>query len=103
MPINQARGTYTYATTVANKPDLSGAGVIEKNIHEDGLSVNLHIVRPSAARGGIPAFMYFHGGIWFMGDYNTHKTLLHDLVIKTGMAAVFVDFTRTPQISQSFK
>lgn len=96
MPLEQARATYTYATTVGDKPDLSGTEVIEKTIREDGLSVSLHIVRPAGVNKDIPAFMYFHGGIWFMGDYNTHKTLLHDLVIQTGMAAVFVDFTRTP-------
>jgi acetyl esterase len=96
MPIDQARATYTYATTVGENPDLSGTEVIEKTIKEDGLTVNLHIVRPAGVIKNIPAFMYFHGGIWFMGDYNTHKTLLHDLVVRTGMAAVFVDFTRTP-------
>jgi len=96
MPMDQARATYTYATTVGEKPDLSGTEVIEKTIKEDGLVVNLHIVRPEGVNKNIPAFMYFHGGIWFMGDYNTHKTLLHDLVVRTGMAAVFVDFTRTP-------
>ena len=41
--------------------------------------------------------MYFHGGIWFMGDYATHKTLLRDLVVQSKMAAAFVDFTRTPE------
>jgi acetyl esterase len=96
MPLDQARATYTYATTVGEKPDLSGTEVIEKTISEDGLTINLHIVRPAGVNKNIPAFMYFHGGIWFMGDYNTHKTLLHDLVVRTGMAAVFVDFTRTP-------
>jgi acetyl esterase len=96
MPVDRARGTYTYATTVGEKPDLSGTEVIEKTIKEDGLTVSLHIVRPAGVNKNIPAFMYFHGGIWFMGDYNTHKTLLHDLVVRTGMAAVFVDFTRTP-------
>jgi acetyl esterase len=96
MPVDQARGTYTYATTVGEKPDLSETEVIEKTIREDGLTVNLHIVRPAGVNKNIPAFMYFHGGIWFMGDFNTHKTLLHDLVVRTGMAAVFVDFTRTP-------
>jgi acetyl esterase len=96
MPIDQARDTYTFATTVGDKPDLSGTEVVERQIHEDSLRVTLFIVRPVAAHGDIPAFMYFHGGIWFMGDYNTHKTLLHDLVLKTGMAAVFVEFTRTP-------
>lgn len=97
MPVEQARATYTYATTVGDKPDLSGIEVIEKNIKEDGLSINLHIVRPAGVNKNIPAFMYFHGGIWFMGDYNTHKILLRDLVVKTGMAAVFVNFTRTPE------
>ena len=97
MPIDRARATYTYATTVGEKPDLSGTEVIEKTIKEDGLTVTLHIVRPAGVNKDIPAFMYFHGGIWFMGDYNTHKTLLHELVVRTGMAAVFVDFTRTPE------
>ncbi|XZF12424.1 alpha/beta hydrolase [Chitinophagaceae bacterium MMS25-I14] len=97
MPLEQARGTYVYATTVGEKPDLSGTEVTEKTILEDGLSVKLHIVRPAGVKKDIPAFMYFHGGIWFMGDYDTHKTLLHDLVVKSGMAAVFVDFTRTPE------
>ncbi|WP_426671232.1 alpha/beta hydrolase [Mucilaginibacter sp. McL0603] len=96
MPVDQARATYTYATTVGEKPDLSGTEVIEKTIKEDSLAVSLHIVRPAGVNKNIPAFMYFHGGIWFMGDYNTHKTLLHDLVVRTGMAAVFVDFTCTP-------
>ena len=97
MPIEQARGTYAYATTVGDKPDLSGIEVIEKTITEDGLSVKLHIVRPAGVNKDIPAFMYFHGGIWFMGDFDTHKSLLRDLVVRSGAAAVFVDFTRTPE------
>lgn len=96
MPLEQARGTYTYATTVGDKPDLSGIEVTERTIQQDGLGVHVHIVRPAGVKKDIPAFMYFHGGIWFMGDFNTHQTLLRDLVVKTGMAAVFVDFTRTP-------
>ncbi|GAB3790816.1 hypothetical protein GCM10028818_61470 [Spirosoma horti] len=54
-------------------------------------------MRPAGITNDIPAFMYFHGGIWFMGDYATHRTLLHDLVVRTKMAAVFVDFTRTSE------
>jgi len=96
MPLEQARQTYSYVTTLGDKPDLSGVEVTEKAIKQDGLTVNLHIVRPSGVKKDIPAFMYFHGGIWFVGDYNSHKTLLRDLVVRTGMAAVFVDFTRTP-------
>ncbi len=96
IPLEKARGVYSYATTVGDKPDLSGIDEIEKTIQEGGLSVNIHIVRPRGNTKLIPAFMYFHGGVWFLGDYSTHRLILHDLVLRTGMAAVFVDFTRTP-------
>ncbi|BAV05054.1 Acetyl esterase/lipase [Filimonas lacunae] len=96
MPIDKARATYAYATSVGDKPDISGVEITEKMIQEDGLSVKLHIVRPANVKNDIPAFMYFHGGIWFMGDFDSHKTLLRDLVVQSGIAAVFVDFTRTP-------
>jgi acetyl esterase len=96
IPLEEARGVYSYATTLGDKPDLSGIDEIEKTIQEDGLSVKLHIVRPKDNTDLIPAFMYFHGGVWFLGDYETHRLILRDLVVNTGMAAVFVDFTRTP-------
>jgi acetyl esterase len=96
IPLEEARGVYSYATTVGDKPDLSGIDEMEKTIIEDGLSVKLHIVRPKGNTNQIAAFMYFHGGVWFLGDYETHRLILRDLVIRTGMAAVFVDFTRTP-------
>ena len=96
MPVEQARQTYAFATTVGDNPNLSGIEETVKEIQQDGLTIKLHIVRPAALNKDIPAFMYFHGGIWFMGDYATHKILLHDLVVQTKMAAVFVDFTRTP-------
>jgi acetyl esterase len=96
IPLEKARGIYSFATTVGDKPDLSGIDEIEKTIEENGLSVKIHIVRPEGNIEEIPAFMYFHGGVWFLGDYETHRLILHDLVLCTGMAAVFVDFTRTP-------
>lgn len=97
LPVAKARETYAYATTVGDKPDLSGIEESEKTIQQDGITVTLHIVRPANIKSAIPAFLYFHGGIWFMGDYATHRTLLHDLVVETNMAAVFVDFSRTPE------
>jgi acetyl esterase len=96
IPLEEARRIYSYATTVGDLPDLSGIDEAEKFIDEDGLRVKLHIVRPKGCTEPIPAFMYFHGGVWFLGDYETHRLILKALVVRTGMAAVFVDFTRTP-------
>src|SRR5690242_10652375 len=89
MPVEQARGTYAYATTVGEKPDLSGVEITEQAVEQDGISVKLHFVRPAGVKTDLPAFLYFHGGIWFMGDFETHKTLLRDLVVRSGLAAVF--------------
>ena len=96
LSIEEARAIYQYATTVGDKPDLSGIDEIEKTIQEEGYSVKLRIVRPQGNTDQIPAFMYFHGGVWFLGNYETHRLILRDLVVHTGMAAVFVDFTRAP-------
>jgi acetyl esterase len=34
-----------------------------------------------------------------LGDYPTHKRMVRDLVVLTGMASVFVNYTRTPDAS----
>jgi acetyl esterase/lipase len=41
--------------------------------------------------------MFFHGGGWVLGDFLTHQRLVRDLVIHSGMAAVFVDYTPSPE------
>jgi acetyl esterase len=57
--------------------------------------VDLHIVRPESATGTLPAFMFIHGGGWILGDFPTHHRLVRDIVLESGMAAVFVNYSRT--------
>ena len=68
----------------------------EKSISQDGHRVVLHIVRPKGIQGDLPAFMFFHGGGWVLGDYPTHRRLVRDLVVRSGAVAVFPDYTPTP-------
>ena len=70
---------------------------IERKISEDGQSVTIHIMKPKGAKDDIPVFMFFHGGGWVLGDYPTHKRLVRDLVVNSEAAAVFVDFTPSPE------
>src|SRR5690554_7129242 len=67
----------------------------EKTISQDGLTITIHIVKPKGAKDNLPVFMFFHGGGWVLGDYPTHKRLVRDLVVKSGAAAVFPDYTPT--------
>ncbi|SFO72835.1 Acetyl esterase/lipase [Chitinophaga sp. YR627] len=79
------------------KVDISGITVTDKTITQDGQTIKIHIVRPEAAKGVLPVFMFFHGGGWVLGDFPTHLRLVRDLVVSSGAAAVFVDYTPSPE------
>lgn len=76
---------------------LAPAEVSEKTVDLDGKPVKLTIVRPAGAQGVLPAFMFFHGGGWVLGDYPTHERLVRDLVAGSGAVAVFVNYTPSPE------
>lgn len=76
--------------------DLSGIEESEKTITADGYTIKLNIVRPEGSKGRLPVFIFIHGGGWVLGDYPTHKRMVRDLVVLTGFAGVFVNYTRTP-------
>lgn len=80
------------------KVDLSGVDVSEKTIQQDGLSVKLYVVRPSGEAGTLPAFLFYHGGGWVLGDFVTHQRFVRDLVVYSGVAAVFVEYSRSPEV-----
>lgn len=76
--------------------DLSGIDESEKTINADGHSIKLNIVRPAGIKGALPVFIFIHGGGWVLGDYPTHKRMVRDLVVLTGYAGVFINYTPTP-------
>jgi acetyl esterase len=79
------------------KVDLSGIEVSNRTIEQDGISVPITIVRPQGATGTLPVFMFFHGGGWILGDFQTHERLVRDLVVQSGAVAVFVNYTPSPE------
>ena len=79
------------------KVDLSGVTVTEKTIKQDGQTITLNIVKPKNTKGILPVFMFFHGGGWVLGDFPTHQRMVRDLVVESGAAAVFVNYTPSPE------
>jgi acetyl esterase len=77
--------------------DTSGIDVSEKTITEDGLNIKLFIVRPAGVKEALPAFMFFHGGGWVLGDFPTHKRFIRDLVVNSGMVGIHVEYSRSPE------
>lgn len=76
--------------------DLSGIEESEKTITIDGYTIKLNVVSPKGVKGKLPVFIFIHGGGWVLGDYPTHKRMVRDLVVLSGLAGVFVNYTRTP-------
>jgi acetyl esterase/lipase len=77
--------------------DYSGIDETEKTISADGFQIKLNLVRPAGTGSKmLPVFLFIHGGGWVLGDYPTHRRMVRDLVLESGAAAVFVNYTRTP-------
>jgi acetyl esterase len=76
--------------------DYSGIEESTKIITQDGYKIKINIVRPAGSKGVKPAFIFIHGGGWVLGDYPTHRRMVHDLVVLTGYTGIFINYTPTP-------
>ncbi len=77
--------------------DYSGIDESEITITENGYTVKLNIVKPQGSTQKLPAFIFLHGGGWVLGDYPTHKRMVRDLVVLSGAAGIFVNYTPSPE------
>jgi acetyl esterase/lipase len=77
--------------------DYSGIEESERTVPQDGETVRIHVVKPVNAKTNSPVFIFIHGGGWVLGDYPTHRRLVRDLVVESGMVAVFPDYTPSPE------
>jgi acetyl esterase len=77
--------------------DLPPADIEHKTVEQDGLSVNLTIVRPIGVKEKGPAFLFFHGGGFMLGDFPTHERFVRDLVSDSEFTCIFVNYTRSPE------
>lgn len=78
------------------KVDLSGIDISEKTINSNGHTIKLNIVRPAGVKEKLPVFIFIHGGGWVLGDFPTHQRMVRDLVVLSGIACVFVNYSLTP-------
>lgn len=79
------------------KLELPPCDVEDRKITQDGIDVRITIVRPAGLKEKGPAFMFFHGGGWILGDFPTHERFVRDLVADSGFSAVFVNYTPSPE------
>jgi acetyl esterase/lipase len=60
-------------------------------------NISITIVRPQGSNDTLPVVMYFHGGGWVLGGFDTHERLVRELANKANAALVFVNYTPAPE------
>lgn len=64
----------------------------------DGKDVSITIVRPpESINETLPVVMFFHGGGWILGGFDTHERLVRELANNVNAAIVFVNYTPSPE------
>ena len=63
-----------------------------------GKDISITIVRPANSNNQtLPVAMYFHGGGWVLGGFDTHERLVRELANKANVVIVFVNYTPSPE------
>lgn len=58
---------------------------------------SVRILRPAGSQGPLPIILYYHGGGWVLGDFDTHARMVAELAIASRSAIVFVEYSRAPE------
>lgn len=96
LSIKEIRNIFIDAQ-VGIEVDLSGIEESERRISYNGDTLKLNIIRPEGNTKKLPVFIFIHGGGWVLGDYSSHKRMVRDLVVASGHAAVFVNYSLSPE------
>jgi acetyl esterase/lipase len=59
--------------------------------------VSVRIMRPKSTEGTLPVILYTHGAGWVFGNAHTHDRLIRELVVGTGAALVFPNYSLSPE------
>lgn len=96
LPVAEARRVLVEAQA-AVRVDLSGIDETSIRIPAGGHTITIDAVRPAGTMDTLEPFIFLHGGGWVLGDYPTHRRLVRDIVVASGQAALFVNYTPSPE------
>jgi acetyl esterase len=88
-------------TRPASTPTPPEIGSV-KNVAAEGPHgpIPLRVYRPAGVADAtpLPAYVYFHGGGWVIGDLNTHDVLCRQLTAASGASVISVDYRMAPEV-----
>ncbi len=57
----------------------------------------VRILRPAGVPGTLPVVVYYHGGGWVLGDFDTHSRTVAAIAVRARTAVLFVEYARAPE------
>jgi acetyl esterase len=91
IPAPEARRLYR-ETRVALRPPMPDLPTV-RNLSAGTVPVRLY--RPGD--GVLPAFVFFHGGGWVVGDLNTHDIVCRQIARESNAVVIAVDYRLAPE------
>jgi acetyl esterase len=87
-------------TRPASTPTPPQIGAVRNVVAETPQgAIPLRVYRPAGVSEAtaLPAYVYFHGGGWVIGDLETHDVLCRQLTAASGASVVSVDYRLAPE------
>ncbi|ORX47974.1 alpha/beta-hydrolase [Hesseltinella vesiculosa] len=79
--------------------DIPGVHTDEMTITVQDHDVKLYLLRPASSKDDIlPCFIYVHGGGFVMNHFRHYQKLMKQLVVKTKMAILFLEYSLSPEV-----
>jgi acetyl esterase len=91
----EARRQYREARAPLRPPTPYVPDVRDLKAAGNGGPIGLRLYRP--AEGVLPAFVFFHGGGWVVGDLDTHDVVCRQIALEAGAAVIAVDYRLAPE------
>ncbi|TVP40093.1 alpha/beta hydrolase [Candidatus Nitrosocosmicus arcticus] len=102
LPPNEARAALyglqsSYPATI---PEVSAVEHLTIPVGSNNETIAIQIVRPvgiDSSQQPTPVVMYFHGGGWVLGGFDTHERLIKELANAANVTVVYVNYTLSPE------
>lgn len=90
-----ARRQYRDARAPLRPPAPDLPEVRDLNADGKAVPIALRLYRPTV--GVLPAFVFFHGGGWVVGDLDTHDVVCRQIARDAGAVVIAVDYRLAPE------